>query len=122
MITANLTLCILIWFCGYASGSNLERKRAIEIKKQIITKHFEDTRIIFNYYGEKYQLNKLVEEIGELLVAISKNDTKNIAEEMADVAVLLSQFEFHSQFGDKIIRTRFFKAHRQVERIKEEND
>ena len=50
-------------------------------------KYFDNLKKIFVHYGMAHQLNKLTEEIGELLIAISKGDTKNIVEEMADVLV-----------------------------------
>lgn len=77
---------------------------------------------IFNHYGEKAQLNKLIEEIGELLIAISTKDEFNIREEMADVEVLIDQFK-RIQIGwvdfDEI---KFKKAQRQVDRIEGEKD
>jgi NTP pyrophosphatase (non-canonical NTP hydrolase) len=47
---------------------------------------------IYNHYGKEIQLNKLVEECGELITAIARNDEANMLEEMADVGVVISQF------------------------------
>ncbi len=77
---------------------------------------------IFNEYGYGCQLNKLVEEIGELLIAISKKNEKNIAEEMADVEVLIDQFKRIEIGWIDFDEIKFQKAQRQVDRIKAENE
>lgn len=71
---------------------------------------------IYNHYGYDRQLNKLVEEIGELLIAISKKDEFNIREEMADVSLLLDQFRRQSAYG-AFQQIQYAKAQRQVDRI-----
>lgn len=71
---------------------------------------------IYNHYGYDHQLNKLVEEIGELLIAISKKDEFNIREEMADVYLLIDQFRHQSTY-DAFQRIQYAKAQRQVDRI-----
>lgn len=73
---------------------------------------------IYNYYGYEPQLNKLVEEIGELLIAISKKDEVNMWEEMADVMVILDQFKQNSKY-EEFQGIQFAKAQRQVNRIEE---
>ena len=85
-------------------------------------KYFDNLKKIFVHYGMAHQLNKLTEEIGELLLAISKKKKKNIVEEMADVLVILDQFRFHSKYSDRIICTMFNKAYRQIERMETENE
>ena len=42
-------------------------------------------RNIFDYYGIDNQKNQLIQELGELIVAITKDNLENIIEEMADV-------------------------------------
>ena len=76
---------------------------------------------IFNHYGYDHQLNKLVEEIGELLIAISEKDALNMWEEMADVSVILDQFRRHSAY-EAFQQIQYVKAQRQVDRIEAEND
>lgn len=76
---------------------------------------------IYNHYGYDRQLNKLVEEIGELLIAISKKDEFNIREEMADVSLLLDQFRRHSAYG-AFQQIQYAKALRQVDRIEAGNE
>lgn len=48
-------------------------------------------RNIFNHYGIDNQKNQLIQELSELIVAITKNDLENVIEEMADVLVVLSE-------------------------------
>lgn len=48
------------------------------------------------YFGAEYQLNKLTEEIGELLVAVAhwrigKDSANHVAEEIADSMIMLKQ-------------------------------
>lgn len=83
-------------------------------------------RTIANHYGYDHQLNKLVEEIGEVLIEISKyNATKNevdficLEQELADVEVLIMQLKM---LGDTehIERTIDYKIQRQIERIEKE--
>lgn len=49
-------------------------------------------KLIFDYYGEENQLNKLIEECSELIRAISRKDKVNILEEVADVQLLIERF------------------------------
>lgn len=74
---------------------------------------------IYNHYGYDHQLNKLVEEIGKLLIAISKKDEFNIREEMADVYLLIDQFRHQSTY-DAFQQIQYAKAQRQVDRIESE--
>lgn len=45
------------------------------------------------YYGNKKQKLKTIEEFSELIKAISKDDRKNIIEEIADVEIMLEQLQ-----------------------------
>ena len=56
--------------------------------------------------------------MGELIVAITKNNLENIIEEMADVQVMLDQFRLCvSKWGNKIDSIKLEKVRRQIERI-----
>lgn len=77
---------------------------------------------IYNHYGYDHQLNKLVEEIGELLIAISKKNTLNIWEEMADVQVLIDQFKKNGIGRMNFDELKFLKAQRQIDRIEAGNE
>ena len=78
--------------------------------------------IIFNHYGHRHQFLKLAEECSELSAAIVKyvNDEggsiENIQLEMADVLILIRQFQ--SDFGEEIESAALQKVHRQLDRIR----
>lgn len=69
---------------------------------------------IYNHYGKERQLLKLVEECGELITAIARNDEANMLEEMADVGVVISQFMI---IYPEIINISKEKIERTIERI-----
>lgn len=89
---------------------------------------------IINHYKVIPQLKKLSEEVFELQEAIinyqdeyslcDKNELytkKHIAEELADVMVLLCQFkEFYRIDSNEILKMMNMKIDRQLERIKNE--
>ena len=80
---------------------------------------------ILKHYGSHKQLNQLVEECAELIIAIQKqkrHDSFGISdsaiEEMADVKNLIEQIELHKHYvaeGVKTVKGR--KIDRQLERI-----
>ena len=77
---------------------------------------------IIQHYGLNHQQRKLEEEVYELQEAIIKGDDKeHIAEELADVCVLLMQITNYLKIDvpsiDKIME---MKIDRQIERIKNE--
>lgn len=84
---------------------------------------------ILQHYGEEHQYQKLVEELGELLIAVSRRLTtqdydeilkaeENVVEEMADVMVLMNQLTI--SIGALGKREDYYnaKVNRQLERIK----
>lgn len=91
---------------------------------------------IINHYGVNAQQRKLAEEVFELQEAILTRelhwhyDTEiqdirpldnHIAEEIADVAVMLKQFQYHYEIENEfIIALMRGKVNRQLERIKNE--
>lgn len=86
---------------------------------------------IINHYGVSHQLRKLNEECYELLEAIndyewmtSENgrcDTQRIAEEMADVHVMLAQFaEYYNIDSMDIAHIMAKKIKRQLGRMENE--
>lgn len=91
----------------------------------------EKIRYIADYYGLKEQLAQTREECAELIQATSKYDRsktgldliraeEKIAEEMADVTIMLAQLEYllknHVEVGYNIQR----KLDRQIKRIRDE--
>lgn len=69
---------------------------------------------IFEHFGQEAQINKLREEVDELVEAIRSGDTTHMEEEYADVKVLLTQFFDKHKFNhanitkiehEKVLRT-----------------
>lgn len=56
------------------------------------------------FFGLKRQMTKAIEECGELIVAIAKDDLPNIAEEVADVRIMLDQIEIMLGIDTGMIR------------------
>lgn len=97
----------------------------------------EDLKKIISFYGVMPQLKYFQSEVFELNEAIIKcemeldayepkfgyNDHKNhIAEEIADVLVMLKQFQYYYGIEDKDIEEIMkFKTNRQLERIDKED-
>lgn len=97
----------------------------------------EELLKIINNYGINHQLRKFNEETYELIEAIIKYEeakydyfekyichenrdisTNNIAEEIADVTVMLKQFQYYYGIEDKEIEEVMkYKVERQLERI-----
>lgn len=86
----------------------------------------EDLLKIIEHYGVSNQLKKLSEEVFEMQEAIllDLGDTKSydhIVEELADVYVLLAQFEEYFEINqDKLIAMQSYKIRRTLERIKKD--
>lgn len=78
---------------------------------------------IFSFYGYNHQANKLVEECAELVLAIAKDDTENMIEEMADVTILIEQFVEHfANYKEKFEKIREHKINRTIERVRFEKE
>lgn len=73
---------------------------------------------IFRHYGKENQKKQLTQELAELIVAITKNDTDNFIEELADVQVMIDQFTLmYPDLFQKLLETKHYKAERQIKRI-----
>lgn len=78
---------------------------------------------IFNAYGKSCQVSKLLEEVGEFIETIMNEDKENMVQEMADVMVMLKQFQYYYGIEDEQIEEIMkYKINRQLERIKNEKD
>ena len=76
---------------------------------------------IFNTYGKSHQVSKLLEEVGEFIETVINEDKENMVQEMADVVVMLKQFQYYYGITDEeIINNIQFKIKRQLERIENE--
>lgn len=76
---------------------------------------------IAEHYGWMHQRNKAIEELGELIVAIARNDRENIIEEIADVMVMIMQIEHFLLCEEEVCDIIEQKLDRQIERIKQES-
>lgn len=102
----------------------------------------ERIKTIFDHYGEESQLEKSIEELDELEDVISKLLTlekcavskkmafyksnresliDHIAEEIADVRIMLDQLEYGLRIEQRSADWREMKLNRQMKRIGEEN-
>ena len=86
---------------------------------QVIEKNIKR---IADYYKVKHQEQKLVEELGELLVEISKNMmtnkvTENTASEIADVIILLTQIVYLYDIEQEVYDKFIYKIDREIKRI-----
>lgn len=93
------------------------------MEKTELINYYTGCKIIFSHYGEEHQKKQLIQELGELIVAITKDDLENVIEEMADVEVMLDQFKINCPKINKKIDTAMLnKVSRQLRRIKEEKE
>ena len=87
---------------------------------------------IANHYGLQHQLNKSVEELIELVQAIQdysfklgmyddEVSTEHVAEEIADVTIMLDQLRYLLECEETVNLYRETKVNRQIGRIAEEN-
>lgn len=77
---------------------------------------------IIDFYGSENQKNKLIEELGELLIELSKNkagkqNQRKLAEEMADVHILIEQLIMKENMEEEYKRVRNYKINRQIMRM-----
>ena len=80
--------------------------------KYIHSEYFELDEAIINYFNDETYYDE-----------IDISDKKHIAEEIADIMVMLKQFQYYYDITDKQIEDIMkFKIDRQLERIKEENN
>ena len=93
------------------------------MEKTELINYYTGCKIIFSHYGEEHQKKQLIQELGELIVAITKDDLENVIEEMADVEVMLDQFKInYPKINSKIDTAMLNKVNRQLRRIKEEKE
>ena len=75
-----------------------------------------DLKILL-HFGLKHQLEKLKEEVNELIEAIEENDREHIIEETADVQNVLNQFKALYEITDfDLVPVMEFKRNRTFER------
>ena len=90
------------------------------IEQEMIEYYKAETDIL-KHYGLKAQKQQFIQELAELIVALTKNDIDNLIEEMADVQVMIDQFTINDDDLDlKMQEIQLAKVRRQLERIKKE--
>lgn len=77
-------------------------------------------------FGQQAQLNKAIEELSELIRAISRieteNDEKNLVEELADARIMIEQIEQHYKLKEKVKIWKMFKLERLNYYLQEDKD
>ena len=70
------------------------------------------------HYGSKNQITKSIEEMAELIRALTRDDTQNIMEEIADVHIMITQLRliFDSQQIDDMITQKLKRLESRIER------
>ena len=69
-------------------------------------------------YGPGAQQFKAIEELSELIRALARaDDAENVAEEMADVRIMLDQLELIFRNGQKVARYEVMKLRRLDQRV-----
>lgn len=76
--------------------------------------------IIADHYGIENQKKKLIEEMGELIQAVCKDDLPGIIEECADVKIMLHQIAYLLGISKNVSWAMEQKVERQLERIRME--
>ena len=82
----------------------------------------KNIRRIADFYKTKHQEQKLLEEVGELIIEISSNMRKNnisdnTASEIADVTILLEQLKYLYNIEEQVNEKIKYKIDRQIKRI-----
>ena len=76
------------------------------VREQILT-------AAIDHYGRGTQWSKAIEELSELIRALARaDDAENIAEEMADVRIMLDQLEIILGTHDQVRRQELAKLQR----------
>lgn len=89
--------------------------------EQEMNEYYKAEIAILKHYGLKAQKQQFIQELAELIVALTKKDIDNLIEEMADVQVMIDQFTTNDVDLDlKMQEIQLQKVKRQLERIKNE--
>nr|DAQ10089.1 MAG TPA: nucelotide kinase [Caudoviricetes sp.] len=78
----------------------------------------EDLKYIADHYGLKHQLEKCKEELNELIEALGSNCDIHLAEEIADVEIMILQIKYLRNIPDEQVDVIMqYKIQRQLRRI-----
>lgn len=80
----------------------------------------EDLKYIADHYGLEGQTKKCKEELNELIEALGSNCDTHLAEEIADVEIMISQIKYLRNIPDEQVDViKKYKIQRQLRRIKD---
>ena len=81
-----------------------------------------DLIFIADHYGLEHQLGKCKEELNELIEALGSSSDTHLAEEIADVEIMISQIKYLRNIPTKRVDfVKKYKIQRQLSRIAKEN-
>lgn len=71
-------------------------------------------------FGKERQTQKAIEELAELIVALSKENTANIIEEIVDVEIMIKQLKIiyiNCNYLNNIYKGIKLKKHKRIEKL-----
>lgn len=78
----------------------------------------DDLKYIADHYGLKHQLEKCKEELNELIEALGSSSDIHLAEEIADVEIMISQIKYLRNIpNEQVDVIKKYKIQRQLQRI-----
>lgn len=80
----------------------------------------EDLKYIADHYGRIHQLEKLKEELNELIEAINSMNDVAIIEEITDVEIMTNQLKYLMRAERLVEHYKNYKTQRQLARIAKE--
>lgn len=88
---------------------HLKKNKRFEYKITPTIRQF--TILAVSRFGDDHQLNKVIEELGELIQAISKyrnkeNNRDNLIEEIVDVEIMLDQLKYIAMIDTSLLDMR----------------
>lgn len=106
------------------------KDQAEELRNKMLSCKIEK---IADHYGLQHQLSKSVEELIELVQAIQEYSfrlgmrddeisTEHVADEIADVKIMIAQLEYLLELEEEVNDRVEFKLNRQIDRIKLEKE
>ena len=108
----------------FADLSDMNKRAEERNAKRAEEKRLENATVLIrkiaDHYGLDIQQLKLIEECGELIVAVAKGEDKNIIEELADVSIMLEQVVYLMNCKKKFKMAKAMKINRQLGRMEGE--
>ncbi len=75
---------------------------------------------IAEHYGKAHQTNQAMQELGELIVALTRGDKEGILDEIADVLIMIEQLKRLYDIRDSTLERHIsVKVRRQIKRMGE---